>query len=267
MTDMWRLGSVPYLNARPLVRAIKERGPEWGLDLTEEVPSRLADGLDSGRYDAALVSSIVCLASPGLCILPDISITTHGPSVSGLLFCKDSPEAVRRLALDTSSRSTVALAQIIMRERFGIAPEPVPSPPDLDAMLASADAAVMIGDPAMTAHADGFVVLDLGALWHEFTGAPFVFAVWAAPRSRDLRGLPGLLVEAKREGLSQLDVIAQEEARRLGLPLELCRHYLREVMRYDLGDVEIAGLGRFRQLAVKHGLIPDGSRIAFYGGQ
>jgi chorismate dehydratase len=267
MTAMYRLGSVPYLNARPLVRAIRERGPEWGLDLTEEVPSRLAEGLESGRYDAALVSSIACLASPGLCILPDISITTHGPSVSGLLFCKESPEAVRRLALDVSSRSTVALGQIIMRERFGVAPEPVPSPPDLDAMLDRADAAVMIGDPAMTAHADGLLVLDLGALWHELTGEPFVFAVWAAPRSSDLGRLPGLLIEAKHEGLAQLETIAQEEARRLGLPLDLCRRYLCEVMRYDLGDAEIAGLDRFRQLAIKHGLVSATSRIAFYGDQ
>lgn len=265
MSTMWRVGSVPYLNARPLVRTIKERAAEWGIALTEEVPSRLADGLAAGRYDAALVSSIVCMAQPDLCLLPGAGIITRGPSVSALLFCQRPPEQVRRLALDTSSLSTVALAQILMRERFGVAPDPVSAAPDLEAMLASADAAVMIGDPAMTAHADGLLVLDMGALWHEFTGEPFVFAVWAAPRGRDLGDLPRLLVEAKQSGLAQLETIAQEEAGRLRLPVEVCRHYLVDVMRYDLGEAEMAGLDRFRGLAIKHGLIPADSRIVSYG--
>jgi chorismate dehydratase len=262
---MWQVGSVPYLNARPLVRAIKEHAAEWGIALTEEVPSRLADGLAAGKYDAAMVSSIACMADPNLCLLPGAGIITRGPSVSALLFCQRPPEQVRRLALDTSSLSTTALAQILMRERFGIIPEPVAAAPQLDAMLASADAAVMIGDPAMTADADGLLVLDMGALWDELTGEPFVFAVWAAPRGRDLGRLPRLLIEAKQAGLAQLETIAREEAGRLRLPVEVCRHYLADVMRYDLGDAEMAGLDRFRGLAIKHGLIPDDSRIVFYG--
>jgi chorismate dehydratase len=261
---MRRLGSVPYLNARPLTRALKRRAEEWGVALVEAVPSRLARGLAGGEYDAALVSSIVAVGGRELCALPGVGIVTHGPSVSALLFSRRPPRDIRRLALDTSSRSTVALAEILMRERFGIAPDTVAAAPDLDAMLARADAAVMIGDPAMKAHANGMLVLDLGALWQELTGQPFVFAVWAAPRGRDLGDLPERVIEAKDAGVLELEAIAEEESRRLELPLDVCRRYLTEVMSYDLGEAELAGLDRFRALAVKHGLIPDDSTIAIY---
>lgn len=259
--QQYRLGTVPYLNAKPLVYAFEQSAPP-NVTLIEEIPSRLVESLRAGRVDAALVSSITCLEDGGLVPLPCACIASQGAVDSIRLFCKVPPERVRRVALDSSSRTSVALARILLIEAFGAHPECVTMPPDLPAMLREADAGLLIGDPAMRAfHCRpddwaGARSLDLGEVWRQMTGLPFVYAVWVAQRDADLAGLDALLAAARDAGRPHLDAMAADAHCRLGLPESVCRRYLHDIMCYDFGDREREGLRRFRELALRHGLLP-----------
>jgi chorismate dehydratase len=256
------LGVVPYLNAKPLVYAL-EKSPREDVTLVSEVPSRLAALLKQGDLDAALLSSWVCLAEPDLEPVPGLAIASEGPVQSIKLFTKVHLSQVRRVALDTSSLTSVALTRILFQERFGLTPEYLDHPPDLAAMLRAADAALLIGDPGLVQHFRAtqgldtpiFDVLDLGRAWTDWTGLPFVFAVWTARREVLSTSLPDILHQAHQESMALLPEIAAAESHRLGLPGEVCEYYLRYVIRYDLGERERAGLQRFGELARKVGIL------------
>jgi len=249
-----RLGCLPYLNVKPLVYSFENGGLPEGSELVYAPPSELAAMLAAGSIDAAPVSSFATFANPGLEICPGICIASDGPVRSVLLFLKAPLSSIRRIALDTSSLSGANMLRIVLRERYGLDPEFVSARPGpVDAMLSEADAALLIGDPAMLAAKDGLQVLDLGAQWRLLTGLPAVFAVWAG--SRMSHELVSALGEAKRTGVEQIEEIAETEAVRLGLSSEYCLEYLRDVIIYDLGQRELAGLDAFREKCVAHGLV------------
>ncbi|MDH7568043.1 MAG: menaquinone biosynthesis protein [Armatimonadota bacterium] len=267
----YRLGVVPYLNAEPLVYHFL-RHPHPEITWTTAVPSRLIPMVLQGELDAALVSSFACLENADLAIVPGAGICTEGTADSIRLFCKVEPPKVRRLALDDSSRSGAALAQVLMAECFCTYPRYTRVPPHLKEMLAANDAALLIGDPAMQAFYGepartwGLQVLDLGEVWHALTNLPFVFGVWAARRDADLGPVPALLAEAREEARPHLNAIADAAAARLNLPRAVCRNYLHHVMRYDLGPREFEGLARFRELCIRHRLLPpDAPALRFLG--
>ncbi|MCC7493248.1 MAG: menaquinone biosynthesis protein [Fimbriimonadaceae bacterium] len=250
----WRIGIVDYLNARPLSWAITQ-GAVPGLEPVPAVPSQLARWLVAGQIDAAIVSSIVALQEPQLGILPAAGcVSADGPVQSVAIFHHGPLAAVRRLAVDRSSVTSVALARILLRDLHGVAPELVSRPPDLAVMLADCDAALLIGDPALAA----FVAAqhdarrpqpyDLGAAWRQWTGLPFVFAAWVAPRSCLEGELAALLRQARELSEPQIPAIAAAEAARLGLPLAVCLRYLRECVRFEFGARERAGFERFAEL-------------------
>jgi len=253
---------VPYLNAKPLTYAL-EKQPREEVELILEVPSRLAARLKRGELDAALLSSWVCLAEPEWVPVPGLAIASEGPVQSVKLFSKVDFSQVRRVALDTSSLTSAALTRILLQERFGLQPEYLDHPPDLAAMLRVADAALLIGDPGLAQHFRAtqaldrpiFDVLDLGRAWTDWTGLPFVFAVWTVRREVLSTSLPNILEQARRDSLSLIPEIAAAASQRLQLPQEVCEHYLRHVMRYEMGPREQAGLERFGQLARKIGLL------------
>ena len=258
------MGAVPYLNGRPLIGLLTERAQEWGIELSEAAPSQLVEQLRRSELEAALISSVECLADASLCIVPGIAIVSRGPAVSVRLFSRWPLTQVHRVALDSSSRSSSALARIILRERFGVEAEFVEAAPDLGEMLRSADAAMLIGDAGLTVQADGLSMIDLGEHWHQMTGLPFVFAVWAARGGNELGDLPRHLAEAKRHGLARLREIAESEALRLHTTVRICYDYLATTMSYDLGEPELQGLRRFQALLLKHGLIQDDQGLRFY---
>jgi len=184
-----RLGAVGYLNARPLVYGL-ERQPRF--DLRYDIPSECARLLHSHAIDVGLIPSIEYLrgAQPYL-FVPGPAVTSCGPVASVAIYTRVEPSDIRSIAMDTSSRTSVALSTVLLQRAFGVAPEAVPMDPDLDAMLARADAALIIGDNALflnpqsepesaVRHPQSAIrKLDLGALWTESTGLPFVYAVWA----------------------------------------------------------------------------------------
>ena len=258
-----KIGIVPYLNARPLVYGLKE---EEGLELIEEVPSKLARLLATGEIDCGIISSIEYFRIKGARIIPDISIAALGEVWSIRLFSKVPLAAVKSVALDESSRTSAALTKIIFKERFKKEPKWQGLEPNADLENLQADAALLIGDPAMLRKPSGFSIYDLGKLWEEMTHLAFVYALWLVPSSdKNLAKLPALLAEAKARGTRNFARIAKREGKRLGLREAFCYQYLAKIMRYDLGAEELAGLKKFYKYAVKYGLAPQGVEMRFFG--
>jgi chorismate dehydratase len=259
-TPRVRVGAVNYLNTRPLIHGLAELAPRAELIL--DLPSRLADGLAAGRYDVALIPSIEFFQDPSYTIVSDACIACRGPVLSVKLFCRVPAEQVRTLALDEGSRTSVALARILLRERFGLAPrlEPLPIGASLDDT--TADAVLLIGDRAIHSPRQAFAeIWDLGDEWCRWAELPFVFAVWAARQGTDLQGVDAALSAARDSGLAHLTEIARAQAAPLGLTVPECLSYLRDNLYFHLGEREQRGLARFARLAAQLGLAPEGADV------
>jgi chorismate dehydratase len=258
-----RIGAVNYLNTKPLICDLETIAPEAELIL--EVPSRLADMLSEGLLDVALIPVIEYFRAGSYSIVPNIAIASRGPVLSVTLFSRRSWPDIRRVALDEGSRTSAVLAQILFRKRFGVQPEIIPFPLGESAEDIDADAVLLIGDRAMSACLPGFAhAFDLGQEWYDWTGLPFVYAVWAVREGADLGSLAEALVEAKSRGLARTGVIAQQEAGKLGLDAGFCRRYLANILQFDLGPRELAGLHHYYALACELGLAPRGVNLDFY---
>ena len=242
-----RVSAVSFLNTVPLVRGITN-GPQRGcFDLRFRVPSVVADDLESGAADIGIVPCAE-LDRLGLSFLPDVGIACRGAVRSILLVSRVEPEKIRTLAADTSSRSSVMLARIILGERFGCDPVLVPRSPDLEAMLHSADAALIIGDPALKIEPSQlpYRVLDLGEEWYSLTGLPMVFAVWAGSNEKLTAEVRAAFLESCLFGLERIDEIAAEAPRTHGIAEELAHLYLTDRIRFRLGNDEHRGLELYR---------------------
>jgi chorismate dehydratase len=258
-----RIGAVNYLNTKPLICDLEKLAPEAQLVL--DLPSRLADRLAAGTLDVALIPVIEYFRAGTYSVVPDISIASRGPVLSVTLFSKVPWPDVRRVALDVGSRTSAALTQVLLRNRYGVRPEVVSLPIDGAAEEADADAVLLIGDRAMRACLPGFrFAFDLGQEWADWTGLPFVYAVWAVRPGVDLGGVPDALVEAKRRGLSRVGPIAHDEAPLLGLDAGFCRRYLANIIHFDLGPREQAGLHHYYMLACEAGRARPGVNREYY---
>lgn len=261
-----RVGAVNYLNTKPLIHELEAIAPN--IDLVLDVPSRLADLLAEGQLDVALIPVIEYFRSGRYSIVPNISIASRGPVLSVTLFSKVPWPDIRRVALDEGSRTSAALCQILLRKRHGVHPEIVSLPMDSAAENVDTDAVLLIGDRAMRACLPGFAhAFDLGQEWHDWTGLPFVYAFWAVREGVDLGPVAEALAEAKRRGCARIGQIAHEEAPRLGLDAGFCRRYLANIIHFDLGPREQAGLHHYYMLACELGLARRGVAMRFYEGK
>jgi len=259
-----RIGAVNYLNTKPLIDDLEAIAPQAELIL--DVPSRLADQLSAGRLDVALIPVIEYFRAGTYSIVPDIAIASCGPVLSVTLFSRVPWRGIARVALDEGSRTSAALAQILLRKRYSLRPEVIPLALEHEAEDVDADAVLLIGDRAMRACLPGFThAYDLGQEWHNWTGLPFVYAVWAVREGADLGPVAEALAEAKRRGCRRNGVIAQREAPRLGLDAGFCRRYLANIIHFDLGPRELAGLHHYYLLACELGLARPGVSLEFYG--
>jgi chorismate dehydratase len=259
-----RIGAVTYLNTKPLIHELPVIAP--AIDLVLDVPSRLADLLAEGRLEVALIPVIEYFRGGSYTVVPDIAIASRGPVLSVTLFSRTPWTEIRRVALDEGSRTSAALTQILLRRRYGVHPEVVPLPLDQAAEDADADAVLLIGDRAMRACLPGFAhAYDLGQEWHDWTGLPFVYAVWAVREGVDLGPVEAALHEAKRRGLAECGRIAHQEAPRLGLDAGFARRYLSNIIHFDLGPREQAGLHHYYMLACELGLARRGVNLEFHG--
>ncbi|MGL4552176.1 MAG: menaquinone biosynthetic enzyme MqnA/MqnD family protein [Gemmataceae bacterium] len=258
-----RIGAVNYLNTKPLICDLGQLAPD--ADLFLDLPSRLADRLAAGDLDVALIPAIEYFRAGTYTAVPDVSIATRGPVLSVTLFSRKPWAEIRSVALDEGSRTSAALTQVLLRKRHGVSPALQPLPLARDAEDVDADAVLLIGDRAMRACLPGFdFAFDLGREWHEWTGLPFVYAVWAVRDGVDLGNVAWALQEAKRRGLRRAGVIAQREAAGLGLDAGFCRRYLSDILHFDLGPRERAGLHHYYTLASELGLAPRGVALRDY---
>jgi chorismate dehydratase len=276
-----RLGAVGYLNARPLVYGL-DVAP--GFSLRYDVPSECARLLHDGAIDVGLIPSIEYLRGGPYRIVPDLSIASRGPVASVAIYTTKPMREVRSIALDTSSRTSVALVSVLCARLFKIQPVLEPRGPDLPAMLERCDAALVIGDNALLL--DHSTVrpkrdtsteyrvpspesrvpspesrvpspespvekIDLGEAWQTLTGLPFVYAFWAgrpdALGERDVQALQ----RARDGGVARTDVIAREYFPDSPVHQAAGAAYLRDNIKYDLGDEQRAGLELFYRYAVE----------------
>lgn len=263
----FEISIIEYLNAAPLNYGFKHGLAFQHLHLHFHVPSACADKLRSGEVDAGIVSSIEYLRIPGLRIVPGLCIASPKRVRSVGILSKVPPEQIRSLALDTSSRSSVVLARILLRERYGVDPECHELPPDLDAMLEAHDAAVMIGDRFMKARRDGLLTLDLAEEWHAWTGLPFVFALWLVREDAPEVPLPGGIApwfrRSLEQGMANLPAIIDEAWRSIGWTKLELREYLTESISYNLGEAERESLALYFEKAVRHGFAAENRPLRF----
>jgi chorismate dehydratase len=249
MAPLWTVGCVPYLNAKPLI---------WGLDrdpavrLTLNPPAGLVRLMRRRALDAALLPSIEALRLRLRCV-PGIAIASPGRTESVLLHLKKPLKRVATVALDRNSRTTNALARILLERKYGLAPRYVTHDPDGPSFRRNAriDAAVTIGDASFRDW--GLPSIDLGAAWRDFAGLPFVFALWALRRRNP--ALERRLRTAAREGRRHLEEIVAAEHARVGLTPRECAAYLTRNISFRMGAAERAGLGLFERHARDLGLL------------
>jgi chorismate dehydratase len=254
-----RLGVVSYLNAEPLVFGL-ERDP--GFVLVRDLPARVATMLSAGEVDLGMIPS-AAYADAEYAIVPGVAIASRGPVRSVRVYHRGALADVRRVALDSSSRTSVVLARVLLRELLGRDPVYVAAPPDLDAMLADADAALMIGDPALYQPA-GVPSLDLGEEWTRRTGLPFVYAFWAGPAGAVDPPAVARLQEALRQGLDALPAIAVSYNGQGAGHGALNESYLRANIHYGFGAPEQEGLCLFYRRAHALGLLPKVPELRFH---
>jgi chorismate dehydratase len=252
---MLRIGSVPYLNAKPLVDWFHSPDCDAEVELLYDVPSRLAQRLREGTLDVANCSIFELLQNPALTLLPDISISAYGAVKSVRLFSKAPLAQVQAVALDTSSLTSAALTQILLKEAFGAEPRYLHRPPNLEAMLEEADAGLLIGDLNLFDNLPNILEYDLGQGWQEATGLPFVYAAWQARTDRVSPETAQILNRAKAWGVARLEELASLWAERMRLPLDRCQDYLLQVMNYDLTPRQMEGLRLYQRKCYEHGLI------------
>lgn len=220
------------------------------VDLSFSIPSVCAERLEEGIIDVGLVP-VAEIARQNLEIVPGVGITCLGAVRSILLFSRTPWTRVRTLAADASSRSSVQLARVILRERFGVEPDITPQVPVLNEMLSGADAALVIGDPALRLRPEElpYECLDLGAEWLALTGLPMVFAAWAGKPGIPLNALERITISSYLFGKERMDDIVEREHTSRGVTAELAERYLRHYIRFELGADELKGLEAFLELA------------------
>jgi chorismate dehydratase len=259
-----RVGAVSYLNARPLVRGL-ERSSER-FDIRFDLPSRCASLLHSGAIDLGLIPSVEYLGGDYR-VVPGIGVVSDGAVASVAMFTRAPVAGIRSLALDTSSRTSVALIKVLCARYFRIAPVFVSAGPDLAAMIAEADAALLIGEPALLAPYEslGLEKIDLGAAWKKMTGLPFVYAFWAGTPGILTPADVGVLQRARDEGRRASDDVAARYFAGDPEKQELGAAYLRDCIRYEVGERERTALERFFALAAEIGAAPPTRPLRFYG--
>ncbi len=253
-----RVGAVSYLNTRPLIHRFADFAPD--AELLLDVPSRLADRLAAGDLDVALIPSVEAFQGSGYSIVSDACIACRGPVLSVKLLSRVPIPDIRTLALDAGSRTSAALVQIMLRERLDVAPHLRELPLNTEgesSIETDSDAVLLIGDRAIHAsrreYSDQW---DLGEQWCEWTGLPFVFAMWMARPGVDVGRVEVALRRARNAGTTRLADIARSAAGDVGLDEQTCLSYLRDNLHFTLGAAEQRGLKLFHRYAAQFGFVP-----------
>jgi chorismate dehydratase len=272
------VGHIQFLNCLPIYWGLMRSGALLDVELSKDTPDRLNAALVAGDLDIGPISLVEYLRNADdLLLLPDLAVGSDGPVLSVNLVSTRAPGDLggRPVALGSTSRTGVLLAQMLLADSYHVRPEYFRCPPDLTQMLLEADAAVLIGDVALRAlyeaPARGLSVTDLGEAWREWTGLPMVFAVWAV--RRDFAAAhPGLVKDVHQAFLRSrdlclgaLDEVAEAGARWEPFDAATLASYFR-TLDFSLGDRQVAGLREFARRAAARGeapALPDGGPAFF----
>jgi chorismate dehydratase len=286
-----RISIVEYLNTAPLVWGFTE-GPLAGkYDLSFTVPSQCAEALRRGDVDVAIIPAIEYQRIDNLVMLPGMAVAAKGEVRSILVVSKRPIDMAKKIALDASSRSSAALVRLLAKELWQIQPEFIEAPPDPPEMLKLADAALVIGDPALRialkmealnskvpsdeACCQGDIedmpvpghetifVYDVAYQWEKMTGKPCVLAVWAGRRDAITAEVVADFQASKRYGLERVREIAEAASIKLDLPPRALERYLTDNINFELDEENLAGLRLYFEKAAAAGLIPQARPIEF----
>ena len=254
--------AVSYLNTVPLVWGLlKDPAQGQTFDLRFAVPSVCADQLASGEADIGIVP-VIEMARQKLVYFRETGIASYGPVRSILLISKVPFREIRKLATDSSSRTSVTLSRIILAEKYSAEPQLISHPPDLPAMLGLADAALLIGDAALRVDPATlpFETLDLGEQWTNLTGLPMVFAVWAGRKEAIVEPYGQALAVSCRYGLSHIEDIVREEAPQRGFPETLVRKYLTRHIHFEFAEPHYTAIDTYLKhaAALERTVVPGG---------
>ena len=263
-----RVGHIQFLNCLPIYYGLVRTGALLDFELTKDTPDRLSEALIRGDLDIGPISLVEFLRhADELLLLPDIAVGSDGPVLSVNLVSQRPLDELdgRRVALGSTSRTSVLLARMLLAERYAVAPDYYVCPPDLGAMMLEADAAVLIGDAALRATYEGpdlgLTVTDLGAAWREWSGLPMVFAVWAVRRGfaerhpGQVKDVHEAFLRSRDLCLTQIEEVAAGAARwEVFDPATLATYFRR--LDFSLGARQLGGLRAFAGKAAAAGEVP-----------
>jgi len=263
-----RVGHIQFLNCLPIYWGLMRSGALLDVDLRKDNPDRLNAALVAGDLDIGPISLVEYLRhADDLLLLPNLAVGSDGPVLSVNLISTRPLDELdgRPVALGSTSRTGVLLAQMLLAEKYGVHPEYFRCPPDLAQMLMEADAGVLIGDAALramyAAPTRGLQITDLGLAWKQWTGLPMVFAVWAV-RKDFAAAYPGQVKDVHEAFqrsrdlcLGELDAVAESAARWEPFDAETLATYFR-TLDFSLGDRQIAGIREFARRAASRGEVP-----------
>jgi len=265
-----RISAISYLNAAPLMWDFEQGEAGRDFDISYTLPSDCARALQAGNADIGIIPAAAYAEVPGLTVLPGVAIASRRPVRSILLVSHLPLEKIRTVALDTSSMTSVALTRVLFEKWLGGGRRFTSMAPDIQKMLASHDAGLVIGDPALQIDRSRYLTLDLAEEWIRYTGKPFVFAFWAVRQDALHEGTPAqdlasVFQQSRDHGLEpgSLDQMSREWAPRLSLTESGVRSYLTENIYYHLDAGCLEGLQLFYRYAAEIGALPAAPEIDF----
>ncbi len=262
-----KIGAAYYLNTKPLVHGfIHDENLKSKTEMIFDIPAEGEVRLRNNLIDFALIPSIEFARGYQLYeLIPSGCIASDGEVRSVLLYFNKDLKDIRTIAIDTSSRTSVALLKIIMVEKFNIHPDYIPMKPEIEDMLSKCDAALLIGDNALKNYSN-YPFLDMGDEWMDFTGLPFTYAVWAGRRDKVLESDLELLEKSRKIGVENIAEIAKDEFGKTGIHSpDFYQDYLTDFIKFELTDDRYKGMVEYFQMAFMLGLIPDIPEIHRFG--
>ena len=259
-----KFGCHNFLNSKPILSPLLENNTS-DLEIVQESPADLALLLRRAKLDLSFVPSIEYAKNSAYLLVNNISISSLGTVDTVLLISKTKMEDIKTVATDNRSLSSITLLKILFKEKYNRLPFFQQTEPDYEKMLSSNDAAMIIGDNTFLLKKTEKTTYDLSQEWFQLTGKPFVHAVLCVRKDVQLdQNIIKTILKARDNGLASIDRISSDEARRLGITKEKCADYLKNKIRYTLGQKEQEGLKEFFSLANKHGFIKSKPELNFF---
>src|SRR6185503_19943161 len=264
MNSPFRLAASSYLNSAPLIWSFLHGSHRGSVDFVEAVPAQCARLLSQAEVEGALIPVIEYQRIAGGSLVQNVCVGSPKEVLSVVLVSKNKRlEDIRTVALDESSRTSATLVKIIFREFLDHEPEWTTRAPQLEEMLEKNDAALIIGDPGRAFPRHNLNVWDMAALWRQYTGLGFVFAMWMVRDDAIERARSVDFAGARDEGVAHVEEIVEAYRRKIPMPVDALRKYLTENIIFHVDDSMKRGLQLYFELAFKHQLIENVKPLRF----